>query len=219
MTSALTGWMWSGPRHVAEEFAEGQNDTIARIIGARAWGSLPAAVQHRFARTSPAAYHGETETKLNNIGQLFAVALLAFGAPIPVLSGKRKATVFVNVKDGGMSWTREYRGPAGLAFRVRSIKRLSEDGRLFECCAGGWTMLLDVFADQGSLVFRSRNFYWRMGAVSLALPLWMTPGIAEVRHTDLGAGAFRFTLTFDHPWFGRTVFQNGIFQDPQGDRP
>lgn len=215
MPRAIADLMWSGPRHVTEEITDGHNDTIARIIGARAWLSLPQDVQHRFARTSPATYQGDTDTSLNVVGQVFALVLLAFGAPIPVLSGKRKARVFVNVKDGGMSWTREYRGPAGLAFRVRSIKRLSEDGRLFECCRGGWTMLLDVFADRGSLVFRSRNFYWRMGFVSIALPLWMTPGIAEVRHTDLGQGAFRFTLTFDHPWFGRTVFQDGVFHDPQ----
>jgi hypothetical protein len=43
----------------------------------------------------------------------------------------------------------------------------------------------------------------------------MTPGTAEVRHTELGQGHFRFTLTFDHPWFGRTVMQDGIFRDPQ----
>jgi hypothetical protein len=98
---------------------------------------------------------------------------------------------------------------------VRSIKRPSEDGRLLECCAGGWTMLLDVSADQGSLVFRSRRFFWRMGGVSIALPMWLTPGVAEVRHTDLGGGRFRFTLTFDHPWAGRTVFQDGVFEDPK----
>jgi hypothetical protein len=101
---------------------------------------------------------------------------------------------------------------------MRSIKRLSDDGRLFECCAGGWTMLLDVFADQGSLVFRARGFYWRLGRVSIGIPLWLTPGIAEVRHTEIGGGAFRFTLSFDHPWFGRTVWQDGIFLDPQENK-
>jgi hypothetical protein len=76
-------------------------------------------------------------------------------------------------------------------------------------------MLLDVFADAGVLVFRSREFFWRLGAVSVPVPLWLTPGIAEVRHTDLGQGQFRFTLSFDHPWFGRTVFQDGVFDDPR----
>lgn len=215
MKSAIQAWLWQGPRAIAEDFTEGHNDTILRIIGARAWLSLPEPVRARFERTTPAAYEGDTDTALSLVGRIFAWAMLAFGAPIPVLSGRRKATVYVNVRDGGVSWTRHYRGPAGLAFRVRSIKRLSEDGRLFECCAGGWTMLLDVFADQGSLVFRSRRFFWRGGPFSIGIPLWMTPGVAEVRHTELGQGRFRFTLTFDHPWFGRTVMQDGTFQDPQ----
>ncbi|MEQ1756137.1 MAG: DUF4166 domain-containing protein [Micropepsaceae bacterium] len=215
MKATPSAWFWSGPKAIIEDFDRTTNDTILRIIGARQWLQLPADVRRRFERVLPAAYAGETETTLNLAGRIFAMTLLVFGAPIPVLTGKRSATVFVNVKDGGMSWTRIYRGPAGLAFRVRSIKRLSEDGRLFECCAGGWTMLLDVFADQGSLVFRSRQFFWRCGAVSIPLPLWMTPGLAEVRHIDQGKGSFRFTLSFDHPWFGRTVFQDGVFQDPQ----
>lgn len=214
MRGTLARLVWSGPRSIAEDHANGHNDTIMRIIGARAWASLPAAVQTRFERTSPAVYAGDTDTCMTIVGRFFALALLAFGAPVPVLTGRRPATVYVSVRDGGMSWTRVYRGPAGLTFSVRSIKRLSEDGRLFECCTGGWTMLLDVFADQGSLVFRSCRFFWRHGAVSIPLPVWMTPGTAEVRHTDLGDGRFRFTLTFDHPWFGRTLFQDGVFTDP-----
>jgi hypothetical protein len=215
MAQAIDRCFWRGPRPVAETFDGGRNDTIMRIIGARAWLSLPAPVRDRFERVAPATYHGEAETRLSPVGRLFAWLLLPMGAPMPVLSGRRKATVHVGMKGGGMSWMRIYRGPAGLSFRMRSIKRLSEDGRLFECCAGGWTMLLDVFADQGSLVFRARDFYWRCGRVSIGIPLWLTPGIAEVRHTEIGSGAFRFTLSFDHPWFGQTVWQDGIFLDPQ----
>jgi hypothetical protein len=205
--------VWSGPRSLDEPHGH-RNDTIERIIGARAWASLPEAVRVRFARVEPALYRGRTDTRLSMTGRLFAWALFPFGAPLPVFAGMSDALVKVGVKDGGMSWTREYRGPFGLAFNVRSIKRPSSDGGLFECCAGGWTMLLDVSADQGSLVFRSRKFFWRWRALSVPLPVWLTPGIAEVRHTDLGAGRFRFTLTFDHPWLGRTVFQEGVFEDP-----
>jgi hypothetical protein len=171
-------------------------------------------VQTRFARTELTAYEGRTTTQLTWAGRAFAWALLPFGSPLPLFAGEAQATVQVGVVHGGISWARKYRGPLGLTFEVRSTKRLSQDGRLFECCAGGWTMLLDVSADHGSLVFRSRRFFWRMGGVSIALPVWLTPGIAEVRHTDLGDGLFRFTLTFDHPWLGRTVFQDGVFEDP-----
>ena len=214
MSGALAQLMWSGPRSLTSESDREHEDTIARILGARAWSSLPEAVRARFSRATPAAYRGVTATKLSLLGRFFAYALLPFGAPLPVMTGEGPALVRVSVKDGGMSWSREYRGPLGLTFNVRSIKRPSVDGRLLECCAGGWTMLLDVSADQGSLVFRSRSFFWRMGEVSIALPAWLTPGVAEVRHADLGEGRFRFTLTFDHPWVGRTVLQDGIFQDP-----
>jgi hypothetical protein len=215
MARALTDLLWSGPRSLADVDHVERNDTIARILGARGWLSLPEAVRARFERVTPATYKGRTDTSLTALGRLFACFLFPFGAPLPVITGECDALVKVSVKDGGMSWTREYRGPFGLAFQVRSIKRPSEDGRLLECCAGGWTMLLDLSADRGSLVFRSRRFFWRLGAVSIPLPVVITPGIAEVRHTDLGEGRFRFTLSFDHPWFGRTVFQDGVFNDPK----
>ena len=213
MAFALTKVLWSGPRAVADE-GHDHSDTIARILGVRAWASLPEAVRARFSKSTPAIYEGAATTHLTWAGRAFAWALLPFGSPLPLFAGEARATVRVGAKDGGISWAREYRGPLGLAFEVRSTKRLSEDGRLFECCAGGWTMLLDVSADHGSLVFRSRRFFWRMGGFSIELPIWLTPGIAEVRHTDLGEGTFRFTLTFDHPWLGRTVFQDGVFKDP-----
>ena len=216
MKRAIAELMWSGPRSLAEPDDDtGHSDTIARILGARAWLSLNASVRTRFERVTPALYRGRSQTTLTLLGKLFAWALFPFGAPLPVLTGVADALVQVSVKDGGMSWTRVYRGPFGLTFQVRSIKRPSQDGRLLECCAGGWTMLLDLSVDDGVLVFRSRQFYWRFAAISVPLPVWLTPGVAEVRHTDLGAGQFRFTLAFDHPWVGRTIFQDGVFDDPE----
>ena len=216
MMRVIDELMWSGPRSIVEpEDDAGHSDTIAHILGARAWLSLVEDVRTRFSRVTPALYRGRTDTKLSALGMFFAWGLFPFGAPLPVLTGESQALVEVSVRDGGMSWTRAYRGPFGLTFEVRSIKRPSQDGRLLECCAGGWTMLLDVFVESGVLVFRSRQFFWRLGAISISLPLWLTPGVAEVRHTDLGNGQFRFTLSFDHPWIGRTVYQDGIFADPE----
>lgn len=212
---ALAPLLWSGPRSVAESTEADHGDVIARILGARAWATLPASVQFRFSRITPARYRGATETRLSALGKFFAWGLFPYGAPLPVLTGAREALVEVSVRDGGMSWTRATRGPLGLTFEVRSIKRPSQDGRLLECCAGGWTMLLDVTAEESVLVFRSRQFYWRVGPVSVPIPLVVTPGVAEVRHTDLGQSRFRFTLSFDHPLFGRTVFQDGVFDDPR----
>ena len=214
MKRAIAELMWSGPRSLAEDDAE-HSDTIARILGARTWMSLTEKVRARFERVTPALYRGSMRTTLTLLGRAFAWGLFPFGAPLPVWAGEADARVLVSVRDSGMSWTRITRGPFGLMFQVRSIKRPSQDGRLLECCAGGWTMLLDLSVEDGVLVFRSRQFYWRMAVLSLPIPVWLTPGVAEVRHTDLGEGRFRFTLAFDHPWIGRTIFQDGVFADPE----
>ena len=85
-----------------------------------------------------------------------------------------------------MSWARRYRGPFGIGFAVRSIKRLAEDGRLLECCGGGWTMLLDLDVVDGALIFTSRQFFWRCGRISIPFALPLTPGRAEIRRTAIG---------------------------------
>lgn len=174
MKRAMAELMWSGPRSLAEGHTE-HGDTIARILGARAWLSLKETIRARFERVTPALYRGRSNTTLSVLGRVFAWGLFPFGAPLPVLTGDSQALVQVSVRDGGMSWTRVTRGPFGLTFQVRSIKRPSQDGRLLECCAGGWTMLLDVLAEEGVLVFRSRQFFWRMGGVSIPIPSGSPP--------------------------------------------
>jgi hypothetical protein len=211
MKQALATLLWAGPR--ASQGAP-PVDAIARALGARRWLSLSADVRRRFAAHDPVVFRGSTETKFSPIGRVFAWCLAFIGAPLPPFAGHADAAVEVSPVVDGMSWARLYRGPFGIAFAVRSIKRLAEDGRLLECCTGGWTMLLDLSVEDGVLIFRSRQFFWRLGAISIPFALPLTPGRAEIRHEDLGSGRFRFSLTFDHPWFGRTLEQTGVFDDP-----
>ena len=211
MRQTLDAILWAGPR--AFDGAP-PADAIARALGARRWLSLPEDVRRRFTTHAPVVYRGRTQTRLSLAGRFFAWCLAFLGAPLPPFAGEAEATVEVGPVAGGMSWARRYRGPLGVAFAVRSIKRLAEDGRLLECCGGGWTMLLDLDVESGVLVFRSRKFFWRWGPISVPFALFLTPGQGEIRHEDLGGGRFRFTLTFDHPWFGRTIEQDGVFADP-----
>ncbi len=212
MRQALAAYLWAGPRTFA---GAPPADAIARVLGARRWLSLPADVRRRFTTHQPVTYHGTTHTRLSVIGRFCAWCLALVGAPLPPFSGTAEAAVEVRPVANGMSWARLYRGPFGIRFAVRSVKRLADDGRLLECCGGGWTMLLDLDVADGALIFRSRQFFWRLGPISIPFALALTPGQAEIRHEDLGNGRFRFTLTFDHPWFGRTLEQDGIFEDPR----
>src|SRR5262245_32958727 len=141
MKQALTAVLWAGPR--AFDGAP-PTDAIARILGARAWLSLNDDIRRRFTTHDPVVYRGATETKMSAMGRLFAWCLALVGAPLPPFAGTAEATVEVSPVAGGMSWARLYRGPFGTRFAVRSIKRLADDGRLLECCGGGWTMLLDL---------------------------------------------------------------------------
>ena len=212
MKPALAAFLWAGPRAF-----EGTppSDAIARALGARRWLSLSEDVRRRFTTHAAVVYRGATHTRLSPMGRLFAWCLALLGAPLPPLTGDAEAIVEVSPVRDGISWARLYRGPFGITFAVRSIKRLAEDGRLLECCGGGWTMLLDLAVENGVLIFRSRQFFWRLGPLSIPFALVLTPGQAEIRHEDLGGGKFRFSLTFDHPWFGRTIEQTGIFEDPK----
>lgn len=97
---------------------------------------------------------------------------------------------------------------------VRSTKELGADGGLLERTDGGLSMSLDVFEENGALVFRSRSFWWVLGRMRLAMPALLTPGTCTVAHTDLGCGQFRFTLSMQHPWWGETFHQSGVFTDP-----
>jgi len=212
MRPSLDAFLWAGPRAFD---GTPPADAIARALGARRWLQLSDDVRRRFTTHEPVVYRGTTETKLSVVGRIFAWCLALIGAPLPPFAGKAQAAVEVSPVAGGMSWARRYRGPFGIGFAVRSIKRLADDGRLLECCGGGWTMLLDLDVVDVTLIFRSRQFFWRLGWISISFPLAVTPGQAEIRHEDLGNGLFRFTLTFDHPWFGRTVEQAGIFEDPK----
>ena len=212
MNQALATFLWAGPRAFA---GAPPSDAIARVLGARAWLSLPDDVRRRFTTHAPVVYRGATHTRLSAMGRIFAWGLALVGAPLPPFAGEATAAVEVSPVPDGISWARLYRGPFGITFAVRSIKRLAEDGRLLECCGGGWTMLLDLSVESGVLIFRSRQFFWRLGPLSIPFALVLTPGRAEIRHEDLGGGEFRFTLTFDHPWFGRTLEQTGVFADPK----
>src|SRR5258706_10422470 len=184
MSPALEAFLWAGPR--AFEGAP-PADAIARALGARRWLSLSDDVRRRFTTHEPVVYRGITQTKLSAIGRFFAWCLALIGAPLPPFSGHANAAVEVSPVRDGISWARLYCGPFGITFAVRSIKRLAEDGRLLECCGGGWTMLLDLHVESGVLIFRSRQFFWRLGPISSPLALPLTPRRAGIRHEDLGA--------------------------------
>ena len=169
-------------------------------------------------------YDGDMKVRASFVGNIFAALLTPFGRPLPfVPAGTYPASVKVSpdTKTGGVIWRRDFMRPGSKApVRVESVKQLGADGNLLECVRkgplGGIGMGLRVYEEAGALNFASQHYFISWGALKLAVPIWLTPGKTLVEHIDEGGGNFRFRLTMVHPWFGKTVHQEGVFADPHG---
>jgi hypothetical protein len=188
--------------------------SIEGLLGTVAWQRLPAAVRARFPDPAVAVdYVGEFEiVRASPLGRLIAWLSLLLGTPVVPRTGEHiPAVVRVGPTERGVAWNREYRWPRNPANLVRSTKVIGADGTLVEELPARLCMPLDVYESAGVLHFVSRGYYFRLGALRLWLPGWLSPGTTHVEHEDEGAGWFRFTLTVRHPLFGELFYQTGRF--------
>ncbi len=194
---------------------------LQSLLGPDAWNRLPIAVQRRFAMDCPhSSYHGHIDLQLSMLGRCFALCAKLLGAP---LSGERAHNVPTAVQvyhdaNGGMVWERSFNSASG-AHQVRSTKQSGPLGSVIERTDGGLSMELNVFEEDGALVFQSRKFLLCLGRYSLRVPALLTPGQCRVEHRDLGGGLFRFSLDMVHPLWGHTFRQSGVFVDPHWSAP
>lgn len=193
---------------------------LAGYVGAAGWARLPAAVRRRFGAGHPDVdYTGRMDLRCSSVGRVYAVLARAFGSPLTSLQARGLSTT-VRVRgngQGGVVWERVF-GEAASAATVRSTKEPGPGGQLTERTDGGLAMALDVFEEDGTLVFQSRRFFLALGPLRIPVPPWLSPGQCRVTHTDLGGGDFRFSLSMQHPLWGETFHQSGVFTDPfQGE--
>jgi len=193
---------------------------LPALVGATGWARLPQAVQRRFGTAHvDTTYVGRMELRCSGIGHFYAWVARLFGGPLTRINANTVPTA-VRVYDngrGGVVWERRFHRDGESehgAHMVRSTKEIGADGGLLERTDGGLSMSLDVFEEDGALVFRSRRFWLVLGRLRLPVPTLLTPGVCRVTHTDLGQGFFRFTLAMVHPLWGETFHQSGVFVDP-----
>jgi hypothetical protein len=188
------------------------------ILGEAAWAALPAAVQARFclaAAASPHAYEGRMIVRANLAGLVIAQLCRLIGTPLAPFRGE---DVPVRVKvhtdpDGGLVWGRVYVFGRRPPILVSSRKIADEQGGLMEVVRCGLGMRLKLSVRGGALHFRSLGYFAGVFGLRIAIPGLLTPGRALITHEDMGAGWFRFTLSFRHPIFGETFYQTGLFRE------
>jgi len=192
--------------------------SFRQVLGEPAWRRLPAAVRERFAwKPAPFTelrYAGAMhEVRSSALGWVLAQLYRAIGTPLAPWRGRDVpvTVVLCAAPGGGIEWRRLYRFPGKAEVCCSSIKRLDRDGGLIECVGAGIGMWLSLSVEERALHFRSTAYFWALGSWRLALPLWLTPGLLHVIHADLGGGRFRFVIAVQHPWFGETFYQDGVF--------
>ena len=221
------------PQPTASASVDRSDDFVADFLGdlrfrallAEAdWRQLTPVVRRRFSRRlapgETTVYVGTVRhAKLSRLGWLFVQAARLVGAPLPT-SADEALPVIVGVTEdgasGGQIWTLIYAWSSGFPQVIHSAKNFSGPTGLEECLRFGIRIALTVAVEDGALVFRSGDYFWRAGRagrVALRLPRWLTPGALTVKHIDLDGAQFMFTLSIVHPRAGSLVEQSVVFRE------
>ena len=185
------------------------------------WGRLPLAIWRRFSKRfadgETVVYVGEVdEASFSRTGWWLAQLARLIGGPLPT-GAETKVPMIVTVtedaKTGGQIWTRICARSNGFPQVIHSSKRFAGPTGLEEYVGHGVAMALLISVEHESLLFRSVGYSFRIGRLRLPLPAWLTPGDLTVTHSDLGGGAFRFTLDIVHPRLGRLIRQSAVFRE------
>ena len=195
------------------------------------WFSLPLAIRRRFSKRlaggQTIVYAGEIlESWTSRAGWWLAQAARLIGGPLPLtrdtqvrsarVPTKRVASVVTVTEDmasGGQIWTRLYARRKGFPQIIHSSKRFAGPTGLEEYVGRGVGMTLTIYAREGALVFRSKNYFLELFGRRLFVPEWLTPGTLYVTHAELPDGKFSFTLQIFHPRFGLLLRQMAIFRE------
>lgn len=192
------------------------------LVGVQDWHALSPAIRKRFGKRvkggESVAYQGVvTEMKLNWAGHFLAQAMRLIGAPLPYdLSCVGQPAIVVVTEDlngGGQFWVRQYGRKIGFPQVVHSSKRFSGPTGLEEYIGFGIGMALKVTARKNELNFKSDHYFLSLLGRRMRLPKFLSPGVLDVGHHDLGRGAFRFSMTLKSAVFGELVSQNAEFKD------
>jgi len=182
---------------------------------------LPVAIWRRLSKRladgKTIIYVGEVdEASLSRTGWWLVQLARIIGGPLPTSAESCVPMIVAVTEDaatGGQIWTRICSRRNGFPQVIHSSKRFEGPTGLEEYVGFGVSMGLCIFVENEALLFRSAGYSIRLGRLRMPLPEWLTPGDLTVSHSDLGGGAFRFTLEIVHPRFGMLLRQSAVFRE------
>jgi len=185
------------------------------------WGRLPVAIWRRFSKRvadgATSVYVGEIdEAYLSRAGWWFAQAARLIGGPLPTSNEVGVPMIVAVTEDAassGQIWTRICGRRHGFPQVIHSAKRFAGPTGLQEYLGFGLSMELRIAVADAALEFHSTAYALQLAGVRIELPSWLTPGDLTVTHSDLGDGAFRFTLEIIHPRLGPILRQSAVFRE------
>ncbi len=185
------------------------------------WASLPLAIRRRFSKRlaggQTIVYAGEIlDSWMSRAGWWLAQAARLVGGPLPLTANAHVPSVVTVTEDlatGGQIWTRLYARRKGFPQVIHSSKRFAGPTGLEEYVGCGIGMTLTVYARDGALIFRSKNYFFQLLGRRFFLPSWICPGTLYVTHAEVTDGKFSFTLQIFHPRFGLLLRQMAMFRE------
>lgn len=186
----------------------------------KCWDRLHPNIQKRFAHNlkddETIIYEGEMlEMRRSFMGWLFAKLTQPIGNPLSSHQGthvKMEVTLFKKPNRLGTFWQRKYELPNRKPYVVVSSKQENKQGEMMECVGGGFGMKLHVYEEDGSLHFKSYQYFWKFMKFHIPIPEWLSPGATHVIHSDLDDDRFTYTIKMHHKQLGETFYQHGVFQ-------
>ena len=210
------------PAPKAQRRSADLGDVRFRALLARdEWERLPPEVQSRFSKhlagTGTALYRGVViDMQMSRLGWLLTQVCRLFGAPLPLsreAGGAAVVTVSEDRRCAGQCWTRIYARRHGFPQVIHSAKRFAGPTGLEEYLGRGLGMALRLEPLSDGLAFVSDHYFLRIGRWRVPLPRAMTPGTARILHRQMGGRTFLFELIVEHPWAGKLLHQQILFDD------
>lgn len=196
------------------------NDFRSEVKGG--WHNVYAPIQkrmdHLLVSSEPTTFIGTGFVERSKIGYIFVQLARLLGAPL-VWSEDKNVITTVTVaptKNNLRCWHRHFKFSDGSEQLIQTTKIVDPQlGFMDAVGKEGEKRLatqMSVWSEGKSLYFKSSVYWLRFKYFKIKIPLLLTPGTLFAEHRDEGHGYFRYILSFTHPLWGETFYQDGIFK-------